>query len=74
MDEKSKVTAYFDAKLMAKLKSLMKADDRSLAYLIEKSVLEMIAKPENVAKWRQVDIEEQFERVSGVKTKVRKRS
>jgi hypothetical protein len=58
IDEKTKVTAYLDANTIAKLKGMMKADDRSMAYLLEKAVLELIGKPENVAKWRQVDIEE----------------
>jgi hypothetical protein len=62
MDEKTKVTAYLDANTIAKLKGMMKADDRSMAYLLEKAVLDLIGKPENMAKWRQVDIEDQLGR------------
>jgi hypothetical protein len=52
MDDKTiPVSAYFDERLLEKLKAVAAADDRSVSYTILQAVRELIAKPENVAKW-----------------------
>jgi hypothetical protein len=63
MSEKTiPVSAYFDQLLLTKLEAIAKADDRSLSYVIVQACREMIGRPEQVTKWRQVDIEEQLGR------------
>lgn len=46
-------TAYFDPQLFAKLESIAKADELSVAYILSVAAMEFVAKPDNVAKWRE---------------------
>jgi hypothetical protein len=70
MDEKTiQVTAILEERVVGKLKSVGVADDRSLSWLIAQACREFIAKPENVAKWKQhanaqVDLVSQIARSS----------
>jgi predicted transcriptional regulator len=50
------ISAYFDQVLLDKLGAVAKSLDRSLSYVIVQACREMIGKPENVVRWRQVDI------------------
>jgi hypothetical protein len=56
MDKAIQVSAYIPQTLLEKLEAVAKVDRRSLSQVVTLAVEQFIGKPEQVVKWRQVDI------------------
>jgi metal-responsive CopG/Arc/MetJ family transcriptional regulator len=56
MDKAIQVSAYIPQTLLEKLEAVAKVDRRSLSQVVALAVEQFIGKPEQVVKWRQVDI------------------